>query len=302
MGSKVIVLARIKECDGTMQITNYRLKTGISKPIRIAVVADLHNAPTDNLFSNIESNHPDIIIIAGDLVYGRDLDKDKDNFIYEPDKPMLLTFPNADDFIHRIPSIAPTFFAYGNHEWLLMPADIDRIKKAGVKILHNTWTKWNEVYIGGLSSPDVTNYWVFQDEWRKAHPTDSRGNLRRSYFYWKTHELRKTVDASWLTEFESAIGYKILICHHPEYWSMKEPKLENHPIDLVIAGHAHGGQIRIENRGLYASGQGWLPKYTSGIHNGDYGYMIVSRGLSNTLRIPRIFNPCEMVYIDLIPS
>ena len=45
--------------------------------------------------------------------------------------------------------------------------------------------------------------------------------------------------------------------------------------------------------GLFAPGQGLLPKYTSGVH----GNMIISRGLANTGgMIPRLFDPREAVY------
>lgn len=105
-----------------------------------------------------------------------------------------------------------------------------------------------------------------------------------------------------MREYEEADGYKSLICHHPEYWELKQPKLKNHQIDLVFAGHAHGGQIRLGNRGLFATGQGWFPKYTSGLYHGDHGSMVISRGLSNTMRLPRLFNPREMVYVDIVPN
>lgn len=226
---------------------------------------------------------------------------DRSGFTYDPTIPMLSRFPNADYIIHEVPKIAPTFLAYGNHEWMLNGVDVARIEAAGVVILHNRYVQHDGVFIGGLSSPDVTNYWIFQQEWRKAHPNDTRGNVRRFYYYWKTHEERKAIDSVWMEEFEAQDGYKILICHHPEYWDLKESRLCEKRIDLVLTGHAHGGQIRIGRQGLYASGQGWLPKLTSGIHHGQYGDMIISRGLSNTVPIPRLFNPTEMVYVKITP-
>lgn len=266
---------------------------------KVALIADLHNAKYTEVLKNLQLNSPDVIIIAGDIVNGIQLDRN--GFTYDPKTPMLLQFPNADRFIHEVSQITTSFFSYGNHEWLLNGKDIERIESAGVIIVHNSYVRYKDIVIGGLSSPDVTNYWIFQDEWRKEHPTDSRGNLRRPYYCWKTHEDRKTVDASWLSDFEAQDGFKLLVCHHPEYWALKEPYLKDHPIDLVLAGHAHGGQIRIGKQGLYASGQGWLPKYTGGIHHGKYGDMVISRGLSNTQRIPRLFNPTEIIYISIIP-
>ena len=101
------------------------------------------------------------------------------------------------------------------------------------------------------------------------------------------------VNTSWLDEFEQQEGYKVLLCHHPEFY---ERFLRDRDIDLILAGHAHGGQIRLFGKGIYAYGQGWFPKYTSGIYDDK---LIVSRGLANTSRIPRMFNPTELVYINL---
>ena len=68
-------------------------------------------------------------------------------------------------------------------------------------------------------------------------------------------------------------------------------------IELVCSAHCHGGQIRYYSLfkhkwcGVYSPSQGFLPRLTEGIH----GNMIISRGLSNTARIPRICNPTELV-------
>ena len=106
-------------------------------------------------------------------------------------------------------------------------------------------------------------------------------------------------DSAWLDDFEQTDGYRILLCHHPEYWSQREPMLKDRRIDLVLSGHAHGGQWQLMGRGVFAPGQGLLPKYTGGMHQGQYGSMIISRGLSNPYRYaPRFGNPCEVVYVQ----
>ena len=87
---------------------------------------------------------------------------------------------------------------------------------------------------------------------------------------------------------------KVLICHHPEYY----PKyLKDMPIDIIVSGHAHGGQWRFFGRGVFAPGQGLFPKYTSGVYDGR---LVVSRGLKKTIIPPRIFNPREVVIIDVV--
>jgi predicted MPP superfamily phosphohydrolase len=70
-------------------------------------------------------------------------------------------------------------------------------------------------------------------------------------------------------------------------------------MDLIVCGHAHGGQWRLFGRGVYAPGQGLFPKYTSGVLD---GVCVISRGLGNHTRVPRIFNPPELVLISLSPS
>lgn len=103
-------------------------------------------------------------------------------------------------------------------------------------------------------------------------------------------EMPREPAADWLDDFERLPGYKILLSHHPEYYPSH---LADRNIDLILSGHAHGGQWRFRGHGLFAPGQGWFPRLTSGAH----GKLVISRGLSNTTMIPRINNPPEVVYI-----
>lgn len=100
----------------------------------------------------------------------------------------------------------------------------------------------------------------------------------------------------WLDRFESEDKFKILLNHHPEDW---KKHLKDRSIDLILSGHAHGGQIRLFGTPLFAPGQGIFPRYTKGF----YGNMIVGTGVSNTAPlIPRYGNPREIVKIKLIPE
>ena len=105
--------------------------------------------------------------------------------------------------------------------------------------------------------------------------------------------LSTEADFEWLENFCGKDGYKILLCHHPEYY---EPFLKGKKINLILSGHAHGGQIRIRNQGIYAPGQGLFPKYTKGIYDGK---LIVTTGAANTASVPRWGNPCEVVMIQI---
>ncbi|MBO4346175.1 MAG: metallophosphoesterase [Lachnospiraceae bacterium] len=92
--------------------------------------------------------------------------------------------------------------------------------------------------------------------------------------------------------------YKILLTHRPERTDI----YEKYDFDLIMAGHAHAGQVRIPfvNRGLYAPNQGFFAEYISGCYKLSNGSkMIVSRGLAReSTRAPRFFNHPEIIVID----
>ncbi len=92
-------------------------------------------------------------------------------------------------------------------------------------------------------------------------------------------------------------AFCILLAHRPE-WIDAYAALS---FDLALSGHAHGGQIRIPLllNGLYAPDQGWFPKYAGGEYRVEDTTLIVSRGLAVNPRLPRVFNPPEVVVVDI---
>lgn len=95
-------------------------------------------------------------------------------------------------------------------------------------------------------------------------------------------------------------GFNVLLAHYPErvdfYRSFGK-------FDLILSGHAHGGQWRVPYliNGLFAPDQGLFPKYAGGAYPSEEGTLIVSRGLERTRNvIPRIFNNPELVIIDIL--
>ena len=94
--------------------------------------------------------------------------------------------------------------------------------------------------------------------------------------------------------------YSIDLHHYPDDFPMMKKK----GFDLILSGHAHGGQWRIPGilNGLYAPAEGFFPKYAGGYYNEDGTEMIVSRGLYKNISclfMPRIFNRPELVLITL---
>lgn len=91
-------------------------------------------------------------------------------------------------------------------------------------------------------------------------------------------------------------GYRILLSHQPE-------DMDNYSAagyDLVLTGHAHGGQFRLPFLGgVYAPGQGFFPRYTSGVYTLEKTDMVVSRGIGNSTIPLRLGNRPEVVLVIL---
>lgn len=160
-------------------------------------------------------------------------------------------------FLTDAAKLLPTFFSLGNHE--ARQEKYAKLKTAlyhtGAEILINRHVRFGEVWIGGWYDPAVVK------------------------------------EPERLSALEREEGAKILLCHKPEQY-MKRMRARD--FDLVVAGHAHGGQIRIFDQGLYAPGQGILPKLTRGVVDGR---MIISAGAGNPVHMPRWGNPCEVLLI-----
>lgn len=96
-------------------------------------------------------------------------------------------------------------------------------------------------------------------------------------------------------------GFTVLLAHRPE---LIEQYAAKGTFDLVVSGHAHGGQVRVPFlvNGLFAPNQGWFPKYAGGKYEVEGTTLIVSRGLAReSTLLPRIFNRPELVMIELLP-
>ncbi len=165
----------------------------------------------------------------------------------------------------------PTFCSIGNHERKYKGNLLARMNETGATVLDNRAVSFGGVRIGGLS-------------------TGYTAENHQSHF-----DVTPAPNLMFLAEFAGLRGFKLLLSHHPEYYPRY---IKDTAVDLTLSGHAHGGQWRFFGRGVYSPGQGLLPKYTSGMHDGRF---IVSRGLSIRGSVPRINNSSEMLIIKLLP-
>ena len=158
------------------------------------------------------------------------------------------------DFVAQAVEIAPCYYITGNHEMRLPQWDylqiVQRLADLGVTVLSDR----------GI--------------------TLTRGEDQICLV---GHAWGKTENIGSLTKFD---GYKILLSHQPEDFS----DYVAGGYDLVLSGHAHGGQFRLPFiGGLYTPGEGWFPEYDAGVYTEGNTDMVVSRGIGNS-RFPLRFN------------
>lgn len=231
---------------------------------RIAQVADLHDkcfgAGQSRLLAALRGVRPDCIVMTGDLIDRRRRESGA-----------------AWEFVRGAAQIAPLYFVTGNHEnWSgKAPAVLRALTQAGVHVLDDRCETiaraGDSIRIAGVSDETCQTAENRQDGRDRLFPT--------------LHEL-----------LEGDPRFTILLAHHPE----RLATYAQAGVPLVFCGHAHGGQFRLPGiGGLYAPGQGVLPKYTAGLHTAGSTTMIVSRGLGNSLFPLRLHNPPELVLVTL---
>lgn len=231
---------------------------------RIAQVSDLHNTEfgndNANLIAKLKECNPDIIVLTGDLIDSYHTDIDI-----------------SAAFAEKAVQIAPVYFVAGNHEARIDKYSelLDRLADAGVTILQN------ESVILEKGSETVTLLGVNDPSFQ----ADSLFDEDAAVMELALSELMK-----------NASGYTILLSHRPELF---DTYLSN-KVDLVLSGHAHGGQFRFPFvGGVVAPGQGLFPKYDAGLYTKDDTSMVVSRGIGNSIFPFRVNNRPEIVLIEL---
>ncbi len=186
-----------------------------------------------------------------------------------------LSDKNAEIVIKRLSEKYPAYYVTGNHEfWSGRAREMKEcVRNLNVPVLdgdcESITVKGAVLDICGVDDPtDMT-----RDEWEKQ--------IDEAY--------RKTQDSH----------LKILVSHRPEKVSV----YEKYDFDLILTGHAHGGQFRIPflNKGLLAPDQGFMAEYVNGTYKLSNGsIMEVSRGLAReTTPLPRLFNHPEAVILNL---
>lgn len=182
----------------------------------------------------------------------------------------------ALDFIKSALEIAPVYYVSGNHEFRIPQGKelIEDIKKLGAAVLENESLSLER------GKDKITLYGIDDPYFYGGYMTDEEGFV-----------VAKVLDG--LVEADS---FRLLLSHRPEFFDL----YEEYGFDLVLSGHAHGGQFRFPFvGGFIAPGQGLFPEYDSGLYEKNATSMIVSRGLGNSIIPLRLFNRPEIITVVL---
>ena len=231
---------------------------------RIAHVSDLHNTElgqnNEKLIAMIRDARPDIIVITGDLIDSRNTD-----------------IAVALEFAEQAMQIAPCYYVTGNHEARISsyPKLKEGLTDLGVFVLEDARleiTRSGEsIVLMGVDDPSFEEDYLFGDA--------------------------ETLMENKLTELmDEEDGYTILLSHRPELFEI----YADSGVNLILSGHAHGGQFRLPIAGgLVAPNQGLFPEYDAGQYTQENTCMIVSRGVGNSIIPFRFNNRPEVILIEL---
>lgn len=235
----------------------------------IVQISDLHNAKfgknNQKLVDRIRECEPDMIVLTGDLVDSNHTNVDR-----------------AVQFVDEIVKICPVYYVTGNHEYWLEASEYDELMSgltgAGAVILDDQVVE--------ISSGDAKFRLVGLDD--RSLSDGTLGTLLND----QAGQKEETAD----NENSGEKELTVVLAHEPQYLA----RYASTGVDLVLSGHAHGGQFRLPFvGGIVAPDQGFLPEYTAGEYYMNGTEMIVSRGLGNSVIPVRLFNYPEIVCVEL---
>lgn len=262
----ILVILTLIALDERLILRTYTVVSPkLTAEVRLAVVTDFHSSDNaDDVVAMVASCAPDAVLLVGDL-----FDDDTAN------RPTERTL----SLMRQLSALYPCYYVSGNHEaWTgAMDALYQQTEEAGVTVLRMSsgvlTVRGQRIALCGIPDPYEM---VF------SGAPDTEEQIRQA-----------------LEDVDSA-DFTVLLAHRPELLA----KYAQFPLDLVVSGHAHGGQVRIPGvlNGLYAPNQGWFPKLAGGAYTQEGTTLIVSRGLAVRTRLPRIFNRPEVVLVRCVPA
>ena len=180
--------------------------------------------------------------------------------------------PELEALVRELAAIAPVYFVSGNHDWASGEAYtlFETLGSAGAVCLRNEHLRLerggDSIVLAGVDDPNGP-----------AEMPEPDGFVA---------QLRKEAPEDF-----------VLLLAHRAYWAERYPELD---VDLILCGHTHGGIVRLPFvGGLAASNMGLFPEYDAGLFELPSYTLFISRGLGNSVPLPRFLNTPEIVSITL---
>lgn len=262
----ILVILTLIALDERLILRTYTVVSPkLTAEVRLAVVTDFHSSDNaDDVVAMVASCAPDAVLLVGDMF--------DDDIANRPTERTL-------SLMRQLSAQYPCYYVSGNHEaWTgEMDALYQQTEEAGVTVLRMSsgvlTVRGQRIALCGIPDP-------YEMVFSGAPDTEE--------------QIRQAM------ENVASADFTVLLAHRPELLA----KYAQFPLDLVVSGHAHGGQVRIPGvlNGLYAPNQGWFPKLAGGAYTQDGTTLIVSRGLAVRTRLPRIFNRPEVVLVRCLPA
>ena len=253
-------------------VVRYEIKSNkIKGRYRAVVLADLHNKQFGRknqlLLEEIQRCNPDGIWIAGDI----------------PTAVPNVKLDTALSFVEELVRKYPVFYANGNHEHRM-------------KLYPETYGNMAKEYGEGLEKLGVKPLVNEKRAIPEYNITVYGAEIDRMYYQrFQTLHMEPEYLKKLLGE-PSEQEFTVLLAHNPDYF----PAYAKWGADLVLSGHVHGGMVRIPGwKGVISPKVQFFPKYDGGKFEQDNHMMIVSRGLGMHTIPVRLFNPAEIVVVEL---
>ena len=255
-----------------MKTTYYTINIKKNVSFRIVQLSDLHKkvfgTGNSELIKAAAALKPDAFFLTGDMV-----------------SRSVKDFENLKPLITELNKTAPVYYALGNHETDMANVNLKLYRELIAYLKENCILLDNATAVIRKNDVDirVSGLTIYQECYKN---NGSYRNLR-SLSHEEIHNL--------LGEKPDPECVNILLAHNPNLFD----SYAEYGSDLVLSGHVHGGCVRLPLiGGVLSPERKFFPKYSLGKYTKKNTDMIVTSGLGKF----RLFNPPEIVVIDLKPS
>ncbi len=258
------------------QVTHYTADSpklaGLERGRKLIFLSDLHNyrygKKNEILYEAIAEEKPDLILIGGDMLIRTD----------------GYSYGHTAEFLSGLPRICPVYYANGNHEQKLKERPRkyrqsyreykERLLRAGIHFLEND----SAVFRWGRARVRITGLEIPMRGYERA----AKGKVR-------VKDIEERVG-------KAGEAYEILLAHHPGHVEA----YQEWGADLILCGHYHGGVVGIPGiGGVIAPDFTPFPKFSGGCYQAKEACVVVSRGLGVHSVPIRLFNPAEVIAVEL---